>query len=78
MKFRNTIVKLKEQSRSDESVVFTFGDNTISFYKNPLGSIYLKNGDIDDLSFSINGIRKVKRTLDIETDHIKMTFKNGQ
>lgn len=77
MKFKNKIVTLNKLSESDSEIVFEFGDNNITFFKNPLGPLYHRNGDRDDLSIKINGFLKILNTLTIENSCMTMKFKNG-
>ena len=65
-------------SQNDDSLNFTFGDNTLRLYKNPLGTVYHRNGDMDDLCVEINGFNLSLNKLILDTNSIKMTFHNGQ
>ena len=68
----------KETSKSEDSLLFSFGDdNELEFSRNPLGPIYKRNGDKDDLCIKINSFRKLLNTLSITEDSVKMTFHDG-
>ena len=68
------MILLKEKSESKDSIQFKFGDNTFELYRNPLGPIYLRTGEQDDLCLKINGFRKVLNKIRFNEDSIEMTF----
>ena len=64
----------KEKSESDDSILFSFGDNTLELYRSEF-PIFLRNGaGKKDLDVAINGFRKCLNKLSIEDDKVTMTF----
>ena len=72
--FNNEIVEMeKEVSKSDDILIFTFGDNKIELIKSEF-PIYSRNSGVKDLDVKINGFEKSLNTLTIEDDCLTMTF----
>tara|TARA_Y100000389_G_scaffold32999_1_gene28082 strand:+ start:9633 stop:9833 length:201 start_codon:yes stop_codon:yes gene_type:complete len=63
----------KEVSKSDDILIFTFGDNKIELIKSEF-PIYGRNSGVKDLDVKINGFEKSLNTLTIEDDCLTMTF----
>lgn len=63
----------KVASKSDDILIFTFGDNKIELIKSEY-PIYSRNTDVKDLDVKINGFEKSLNKLTIEDDCLTMTF----
>ena len=73
-KFNNETVELERvASKSDDIIVFTFGDNKIELIKSEY-PIYSRNTGVKDLDVKINGFANSLNKLTIEDDCLTMTF----